>query len=68
MFSNSTEYELFLETYCYNCKNYKDWEKEEPCPIEDKMALAVFNENEFPKNEIVRDKTWFICKKFEKKR
>lgn len=80
-FSNGTEYELFVEYFCENCKAYKlreaDGFPEFPefggCPILDKMERAYFDSSFFPENDIVeiRDAetnkiiSWHSCKKFE---
>lgn len=74
-FSNGTEYEVFNELRCCNCKHYVDWEKGKPCPIEDAISKAYIDPKFFPKKEIVDeyddngkcvDK--YICLKFEKEK
>lgn len=57
MFSNGTEYMLFLETVCLNCKKYVDWEiatKDNPvCPIEEKLSICnITGEEEYWPEEI----------------
>ena len=56
MFSNGTEYECFLENYCYQCRKFVWWEDatdENPvCPIEESIHEARFDGEKFPINNI----------------
>ena len=76
-FSNGTEYEIFLDNFCYRCKKHKEREdgfcafiEEGGCPIENAMEDARFDISLFPCNEIVQVyengeiKHWHVCKKF----
>jgi len=82
-FSNGTEYEVFLDNFCYRCMNYKERENdgfpEFPekggCPILDAMENARFDESLFPSHWVryLRDATddhviaWHYCIRFNHK-
>ena len=76
-FSNGTEYEIFLDNFCYRCKKHKTREdgfcafvEQGGCPIENAMEDARFG-SPFPSEDIVRiiedgeTKYWNVCKAFE---
>ena len=44
LFSNGTEYELFLETNCESCKRFRNWS----CAIVHRLENARFDETQFP--------------------
>jgi hypothetical protein len=58
MFSNGTEYEIFLENNCYKCRRYfsyddsftqtDDSEAPDCCAIEEMISAARFHDDIFP--------------------
>ena len=71
IFANGTEYMVFDEAYCCNCKKYVPWHeatKNNPvCPIEDAIAMAQYDEKKFPYKYIKRDQPneFSYCTEFE---
>lgn len=79
MFSNGTEYQMFLEMFCFKCKKYVDYEETAPerpvCQIEEKLALCSItgNEEDWPdevemkwkQTDGFKAQAW-ECSKFEK--
>jgi hypothetical protein len=71
VFSNGTEYEIFLDDNCMRCKKYVWWEEandEKPCcPTEETIALA--NRETFPYDKLNRDPDTlqYDCKELELK-
>lgn len=76
-FSNNTEYEIFLENFCYRCNKHKTdkngfcaFVSDGGCSIENAMEDARFG-YDFPSNDIVKIvennevKHWSVCKHFE---
>lgn len=76
-FSNGTEYEIFLDNFCYRCKKHKENDEgfcafvsEGGCPIENAMEDARFGDP-FPSEDIVQVETedtivaWHACTKFD---
>ena len=50
IFSNGTEYELFLETQCFKCKRFRHWH----CRILNKIECARFvGEKVFPFDDLM---------------
>ncbi len=72
VFSNGTEYMMFDEEFCCNCKKYVPYEKatdDNPvCPIEDAIAQAMFEIELFPHKFIKRDSVTgpTYCTEFER--
>ena len=77
-FSSGTEFEIFLENFCYRCKKHKVREDgfcayvdQGGCNIENAMEDARFDISLFPRNDIVMLEEngevlrWNICTKFE---
>lgn len=77
-FSSGTEFEVFLENFCYRCKKHKVREDgfcayvdQGGCNIENAMEDARFDISLFPRNDIVMLEEngevlrWNICTKFE---
>lgn len=76
-FSSGTEYEIFLDNFCYRCKKHKIREdgfcafvEQGGCSIENAMEDARFG-SPFPSDDIVKIVedgkivNWHICKSFE---
>ena len=76
-FANGTEYEFFLESFCYRCKKHKVDEDgfcafiaDGGCPIENAMEDARFG-YDFPSKDILqleengKVEYWHICKAFD---
>lgn len=69
MFSNGTEYHVFMSDYCFKCSKYKSDKEGIPytnsCKIEKKISEAMFNPDAFPKGSVyyVKDKG-YICIKY----
>ena len=76
-FSSGTEYQIFLDNFCYRCKKHKKREdgfcafvEQGGCPIENAMEDARFG-SPFPSEDIVKIVengkivNWNICKSFE---
>ena len=55
-FSNGTEYEIFLEKNCYQCKHYIEWTEATPenpeCRTEAAIAEADWDISRWPKGKI----------------
>ena len=71
-FSNGTEYECFLFSFCYRCeKGNKGFPDQTNCPIWDAMENAIFDLSVFPSNDVVsvyengKIKYFNVCKCFE---
>lgn len=63
MFSNGTEYEIFLDMYCFKCKRFRNWH----CKTVWAMEKARFEgEKAFPFSDLEQDKRmhWKYCKRF----
>lgn len=62
MFSNGTEYELFLETQCWRCTRYRRGY----CRIWNACEDARFDESRFPYSDLMEYKEYGgkICKSF----
>lgn len=72
MFSNGTEYHIFLEMYCFRCSKYKADKDSIPyrnsCSIEKKILEASFGEDAFPKENVYRvEGQGYVCNKFKDK-
>ena len=72
MFSNGTEYMVFQEQNCDRCGHYVDWEEATPdnpvCPIEERLAAAMFDESVFPHEHLAENEKGFLyCKNFGQK-
>ena len=76
-FSNGTEYEIFLDNFCYRCKKHKvdkdgfcAFVADGGCPVENAMEDARLG-NPFPSDDIVKIVengkivNWNVCKAFE---
>ena len=51
MFSNGTEYMIFLDANCNECPHYVDYYDDDPdnvCEVEDKLSRAALIESEWP--------------------
>lgn len=74
MFSNGTEYEIFLSNQCERCKYYVDY-NEDPanvCEIEERIAIAgALDEGDarkiFPYEWLEEKGNTYICKRFTEK-
>lgn len=78
VFSNGTEYEIFLDNYCNKCRHGKlredgfpEFPEQGGCPIWDAMENARFDASQFPSDDIleVRDRdgnvlSWHHCCRF----
>ena len=77
-FSNGTEYEIFLDNFCYRCKHGKinengfaEYPEKGGCKIWDAMENARFDLSLFPGDDIVQLEKdgyypiWHVCKSFE---
>ena len=71
-FSNGTEYECFLSSFCYRCENgNKGFPDASNCPIWQAMENARFDLSVFPSNDVVsvyengKIKYFNVCKRFE---
>ena len=77
-FSNGTEYECFLESFCYRCKKgilsdegWAELPDKGGCPIWDNMENARLVQGVFPSNDVVsiyengKIKYFNVCKCFE---
>ena len=55
-FSNGSEFTWFESTWCCTCTKYGevDCEEENECPIYVKMLLAMWDENLFPHEKVMR--------------
>ena len=63
MFSNGTEYEIFLDTQCYICKRFRNWH----CKTVWAMEKARWEgEKAFPFDDLEEDSRtgWKYCKRF----
>lgn len=63
MFSNGTEYEIFLDMYCFKCKRFRNWH----CKTVWAMEKARFEgEKAFPFGDLEQGKRthWKYCKRF----
>ena len=49
IFSNGTEYMLFLEHYCFRCKRFRKWR----CRIVRRIEWARFDESYFPYDDLL---------------
>ena len=50
MFSNGTEYELFLETQCFRCSRFRNWH----CRIVNACELSrIVGEKAFPFDDLM---------------
>lgn len=78
-FSTGTEYEVFLDNYCYaNCKYHREdvWTVEDGnCPIEYGLEAGRWNTKDYPNNvllEALNDDdevlSWYVCPFYEKRR
>ena len=69
VFSNGTEYMYFLETFCYKCQNYGNWEEGEiDCQIELAMHLAINDISVFPHDKVhyeSPESPFMICEDFK---
>lgn len=70
MFSNGTEYYIFMEQYCFNCTKLKADAEGIPyrnsCRIEKKIAEAMFDPEAFPKKQVyIKDGQGHICTEFK---
>ena len=76
-FSNGTEYEIFLDNFCYRCKHGKinengfaEYPEKGGCKIWDAMENARFDTSLFPCDDIVEIEKdgyypiWHACKSF----
>lgn len=77
-FSNGTDYEIFLDNFCYRCKHGKinengfaEYPEKDGCKIWDAMENARFDLSLFPCDDIVQLEKdgyypiWHVCKLFE---
>lgn len=69
VFSNGTEYECFLESYCLNCYRYKvdadDFPARNSCRIEKAMAERRWNDKiPWPKEIVQTETQWHHCPLF----
>lgn len=77
-FSNGTEYEIFLENFCFRCKHgkinedgYAEYPENGGCKTWDAMENARFDIDLFPCDDVVMIKEegkmplWNVCKHFE---
>ena len=75
-FSNGTEDMIFNEHFCCDCKKYKVDDDGMPlpdnCGIEEAISRALFDETEWPANDIVTIlnddgtvKYWHVCTKYD---
>jgi hypothetical protein len=72
MFSNGTEYHVFMERYCFRCSKYKSDKEGIPsnnsCSIEKEIAAAMFEPDTFPYNNVYyKDGQGYTCNKFKDK-
>ena len=72
MFSNGTEYEIFMERFCYRCSKYKSDKEGIPydnsCNIEKKIFESSFDSDKFPKDNVYwLEKQGHICNKYKDK-
>lgn len=72
MFSNGTEYCMFMDIFCYKCSKYKDDKDGIPyknsCSIEKKIFEAKFEPDKFPKDNVYWiEKQGYICNQFKDK-
>lgn len=81
-FSSGTEYEIFLDNWCYECNHYKAREDGFPefpefdgCPILDAMEYARFDLERFPADDIIEERDddgnviyWNKCTKFKRRK
>ena len=71
IFSNGTEYQMFLEAKCGNCSKYVDFwnnpEGKDICVIEEDLSVGSLDESMFPFDKVYREKGKWTCKEFEQK-
>lgn len=72
MFSNGTEYHIFIDTFCCRCSKFGTDKEGIPysnsCSIEKKISQAMFEAEKFPKDNVYFVKgQGYICNKFKDK-
>ena len=63
MFSNGSEYEWFLDRYCFNCTRFRNWH----CRILRKIEMARWiGEKSFPFDDLLDYEVYAgkVCKSF----
>lgn len=65
IFSNGTEYQMFIETHCGRCEKYIEIDDigNTSCKIETAMSRACMDEDKFPYSDITME--WVTTGKFK---
>lgn len=65
--ANGSEGEIFLETFCYQCKHFEEGESNDGCGIWAASMLHQIEDPEYPVEWTYDEKDKPVCTDFERK-